>query len=415
MSTLRFFPRASVLILLLLTPLLTQAQVRQSLCSDGFGAFRTSFFTGVQVTVGAAKKGGFATRACSATLAWGKESLPIVPEAASVDIDALGADLGLDSPVVAFQVKNSGTDWFVTYKIYSLEKPPRLLRTLTGGRSFSAADTDLDGRIEIWTDDASAVNGLDRLSVTELDHLPTTVLRFEKHKLIDVSAEFQSYYDHQVSQMQAELDSKQLSNFKNSDGKLEPTPASSLEQRHQRWLTKIRVLEIVWAYLYSGRERQAWEALAEMWPTSDLDRIRSLILNARTAGIRSQVDGVEEKPRLHVKKFAYIYKTASRVPVSTIPGESDEHSDPTSRIFRADVNPEEILIRRLGVGEKPLPQSEEMVDIVIDAAGKVRSAKDVANKDLDLVNDCAGWKFIPAFKDGRPVASRVRLALSYLR
>lgn len=415
MSTLQSFPRASLLILLLLTPLLTQAQVRQSLCSAGFGAFQTSFFTGVQVTVGAAKKEGFATRACSATLAWGKESLPIVPEAASVDIDALGADLGLDSPVVAFQVKNSGTDWFVTYKIYSLEKPPRLLCTLTGGRSFSAADTDLDGRIEIWTDDASAVNGLDRLSVSELDHLPTTVLRFEKHKLIDVSAEFQSHYDHQISQMQAELDSKQVSDFKNSDGKLEPTPASSLEQRHQRWLTKIKVLEIVWAYLYSGRERQAWEALAEMWPTSDLDRIRSLILNARAAGIRSQVDGVEEKPRLHVKKFAYIYKTASRVPGSTIPGESDEHSDPTSRIFRADVNPQEILIRRLGVGEKPLPQSEEMVDIVIDAAGKVRSAKDVANKDLDLVNDCAGWKFIPAFKDGRPVASRVRLALSYLR
>jgi hypothetical protein len=42
---------------------------------------------------------------------------------------------------------------------------------------------------------------------------------------------------------------------------------------HRRRVTKIKVLEIVWAYLYSGREQQAWDALAEMWPSSDLDRI----------------------------------------------------------------------------------------------------------------------------------------------
>lgn len=392
------------------TPVLIQAQ-QQSLCSNGFGAFQTSFFTGVRVTVGPAKKEGFAARACSATLAWGKDSLPIVPEAASVDIDVLGADLGLDSPVVAFQVRDSETDWFVTYKIYSLEKPPRLFRTVTGGTSFSAADTDLDGRVEIWTDDANAVNGMDRLTVGELDFPPTIVLRFEKRKLIDVSAEFQSHYDHQISQLHSEIDSKQLSNFKNSDGKLELTPSSSIEQLHQQRLTKVKVLELVWAYLYSGREHQAWEALAEMWPTSDLDRIRSLILNARTAGVRSQVDGVEEKPRLHVKKFSFVYETA---------GENEEHShgltdDSTSRNFRADVKPQAILLRRRVVGEKPLPQSEKVVDIVIDAAGKVRSAKAVGDKDLDLVNDCADWKFIPAFKDDHPVASRMRLALDYLR
>jgi hypothetical protein len=27
------------------------------------------------------------------------------------------------------------------------------------------------------------------------------------------------------------------------------------------------------------------------------------------------------------------------------------------------------------------------------------------------LNNCTDWKFIPAFKDGRPVASRMRLAL----
>lgn len=409
MPMLRSSRGTAALLLLLATPVATHAQLRQGLCSDGFGAFQTSF-SGVKVTVGAAKKEGFATRACSATLEWGKDSLPVVPEAAAVDIDALGVDLGLESSIVALQVKNSDADWSVTYKIYSLEKPPRLLRTVSGGSSFSAADTDLDGRIEIWTDDASAMNGMDRLSAGELDFPPTIVLRFEKHKLIDVSAEFQSLFDHQVAQLRGELDSAQLDDFKNSDGKLSPTPSLSAEQMHHRRLTKIAVLEIVWAYLYSGREQQAWEALAEMWPPSDLDRIRSLILNARTAGIRSQVDGVEEKTGSHVKKFAYIYETA---------GESNGRpQDPTetaSPNLRADVKPQAILLRRLAVGEIPLPQSEKMVDIVIDAAGKVRSAKAVGNNDLDLVHDCAGWKFIPAFKDGRPVASRMRLALNYFR
>ncbi len=398
MLTLRSFPRTSALLLLLATPVVTHAQVRPSLCSDGFGEFHTSFFSGVKVTVGASRKEGFATRACAATLEWGKDSLPVVPEAAAVDIDALGVDLGLDSPIVALQVKNSTADWFVTYKIYSLKKPPRLLRTITGGSSFSAADTDLDGQIEIWTDDASAVNGMDRLSVAELDFPPTMVLRFEKHKLMDVSVEFQSHFDHQIAQLRGELDSKQLGDFKNSDGTLATTSSLSLEQMHQRRLTKIKILEIVWAYLYSGREQQAWEALAEMWPPSDVDRVRSLMLNARTAGIRSQVDGVGTKLRLHVKK-EYIYETAS---------DSDGNR-------RADVKPQAVLLRRSAVSQMPLRESEEMVEIVVDSAGKVRSATTSGDKDLDLVNDCAGWKFIPAFKDGHPVASRMRLALNYSR
>ena len=329
---------------------------------------------------------------------------------AAVDIDALGVDLGLDTPVVALQVKNSDTDWFVTYKMYSLEKPPRLLRTVTGGSSFSAADTDLDGRIEIWTDDANAVNEMDRLSVGELDFPPTVVLRFEKHKLMDVSAEFQSHFDREIAQLHAELDPKHLADFKNSDGKLLPTPSLSEEQMHQMRLTKIKVMEIVWAYLYSGRDQQAWEALAEMWPPSDLDRIRSLILNARTAGIRSQVDGVDAKLGLHVKKFAYVYETAG-----DSKGRSQDPMEPVSPNLRADVKPQAILLRRAAAGEIPLPQSEETVDIVVDGAGKVRSAKAVDGKDLDFVNDCAGWKFIPAFKNGRPVASRMRLALFYFR
>jgi len=362
------------------------------------------------VTVGAARNGGFATRACSARLGWGHQELPVLSRAAMLDIDALGIDLGLGSPIVAFQTKNSDADWFVTYKIYSLEKPPRLLRTIVGGSSFTAADTDLDGRIEIWTDDAKAVDGMDRLSVGELDFAPTVVLRFDKRNLLDVSSEFQSHFDRQIAEIRGQLDSKQLSDFKNSDSKLLEPPSLPAEQMHRLRLTKIKVLEIVWAYLYSGREQEAWKALADMWPTADFERVRTALTNARGSGIRSQIDGAQSKPRFHVKKFAYIYETTGEPS-----GRSQDPMDPGSANIKADTKPQAILLRHLVVGDTPLPQSEEKVDVVIDAAGKVRSVKTVGKQDSDLLNSCAGWKFIPAFKDGRPVASRMRLSLSYFR
>ena len=394
----------------LATSIFCCGQSHDGLCNAGFGEFQTKFGTGVSVTVGAARNGGFATRACSARLGWGHQELPVLSRAAMLDIDALGIDLGLGSPIVAFQTKNSDADWFVTYKIYSLEKPPRLLRTIVGGSSFTAADTDLDGRIEIWTDDAKAVDGMDRLSVGELDFAPTVVLRFDKRNLLDVSSEFQSHFDRQIAEIRGQLDSKQLSDFKNSDSKLFEPPSLPAEQMHHLRLTKIKVLEIVWAYLYSGREQEAWKALADMWPTADFERVRTALTNARGSGIRSQIDGAQSKPRFHVKKFAYIYETTGEPS-----GRSQDPMDPGSANIKADTKPQAILLRHLVVGDTPLPQSEEKVDVVIDAAGKVRSVKTVGKQDSDLLNSCAGWKFIPAFKDGRPVASRMRLSLSYFR
>jgi outer membrane biosynthesis protein TonB len=61
-------------------------------------------------------------------------------------------------------------------------------------------------------------------------------------------------------------------------------------------------------------------------------------------------------------------------------------------------------------------QPEELlVDLVIDSAGKVRSAEPAGKVkwvDAELINAASGWKFVPAFKDGRPVACRLRLTVS---
>jgi hypothetical protein len=63
-----------------------------------------------------------------------------------------------------------------------------------------------------------------------------------------------------------------LSDFKNSDGQLSTLSPPKMEELHRLRMTKIKVLEIVWCYLYSGREQDAWRALADMWPAADFDR-----------------------------------------------------------------------------------------------------------------------------------------------
>jgi hypothetical protein len=60
-------------------------------------------------------------------------------------------------------------------------------------------------------------------------------------------------------------------------------------------------------YLSSGREQDAWDALARTWPPADLDRIRTSIVNAQARGLRSQVDGVSHKPPPSRPKHSEIY------------------------------------------------------------------------------------------------------------
>jgi hypothetical protein len=89
----------------------------------------------------------------------------------------------------------------MTYQIYSLQKPPKLLRTIARGDffSFSAADTDLRGRIEIWTGDVQAISGFGGLDAGEFEFAPTMVVQFESNRLMDVSTEFQSHFGEQIA------------------------------------------------------------------------------------------------------------------------------------------------------------------------------------------------------------------------
>ena len=80
--------------------------------------------------------------------------------------------------------------------------------------------------------------------------------------------------------------------------------------------------------------------------------------------------------------------------------------------------PEPIMLRRpppVGIADKDLPQSELLLELVVDAAGKVRTVEPAGkakSADANLIYTAGGWKFIPAFKAGQAVASRMRLAIS---
>jgi hypothetical protein len=109
--------------------------------------------------------------------------LVVAGSAAEVDLDAFGTDFGDGIPVASFQIKKTDSDCCMDYAVYSLQKPPRLLRTITGGEFFSASDADLDGSAEVFTDDAAAASGFERPTLGEMDSPPTIVFRLANNHL----------------------------------------------------------------------------------------------------------------------------------------------------------------------------------------------------------------------------------------
>src|SRR6478752_3840239 len=203
-----------------LTNSVCHAQSHDVICRDGGGEFEAGPNAGIRVHVGAARNGELAARVCEAALSWGNESLVISPAASDLDIDAFAVDLGLGPLVVTAQVRKSKTECCMVYNIYSLRTPPELLRSISGGQFFSAADTDLDGRVEIWTDDAASVEGFENLRLNDLDFPPLLVLRFVRGRLLDVSSEFRPAFDQKIAEVRAKVDPQALADFKSSDGRL---------------------------------------------------------------------------------------------------------------------------------------------------------------------------------------------------
>jgi hypothetical protein len=246
------------------------------------------------------------------------------------------------------------------------------------------------------------VDGFEKLTLGELDFPPTVVFRFTHGQLTDVSAEFPEYYDNEIEKIKAGLRVQDVEDFKRSDGHLvEASTPASIDRLRALRTTKIRVLEMVWAYLYSGRDQAAWETVTKMWPATDVGRIHDALLKARSQGVHNRAQSTSVGS-LGKKKHAQIFQIEE--------GSSPENHPEV-------IPPQPILLERFPASSVQISTSEPevLLNLVIDAAGKVRSAQPatkMAMGDPGLIDAATGWKFVPAFKDGKPIASRVRMAVS---
>jgi hypothetical protein len=102
---------------------------------------------------------------------------------------------------------------------------------------------------------------------------PRMVLQVDAAGLHDVSAQFVEQYDSEIALALAKIAAGDVGKFLEAD----------FED------AKKVVLEIVLAYLYSGREEQAWQTLDEMWPKEDRERIKKLIVKTRAQGFLSKL------------------------------------------------------------------------------------------------------------------------------
>jgi hypothetical protein len=162
-----------------------------------------------------------------------------------------------------------------TYWIVSLGNQAGLLKELSNQTAIGFRETP-DGHIDLETGDG-AFDYFDCLSHAETV-FPTVFLRMQGRALQDVGSEHWDYYANQIEEARRRITAEELRQFrdsKNQDEMCEGDPRATMP----------KVLAIVFANLYGGKEQEAWKALDEMWPPGDKDRIRKLILQKRAEGI----------------------------------------------------------------------------------------------------------------------------------
>ncbi len=195
----------------------------------------------------------------------------------AMSIDEIsGKDINGDGkPDAVFVGYSGGAHCCWTYWVLSLGDRPGLLNELSNQTAIGFRETT-DGHIDFWTGDG-AFDYFDCLSHAETV-FPMVFLRLQGRKLKDVGPEHWDDYANQIAEARKGITAEELREFreaKNQEELCEGNPRATIP----------KVLAIVFADLYGGREQEAWKALDEMWPPTDKRRIRQLILEKRVKGI----------------------------------------------------------------------------------------------------------------------------------
>jgi hypothetical protein len=179
-------------------------------------------------------------------------------------------------PDIVFEGYSGGAHCCWTYYVVSLGETPGLIRKFKNEVAARFFSNPVTGQIEIATGDGA----FDSFALSHAESpFPEVHLRLEGKSLVDISNTHVLEYNREIREAKMQLDPKAISQFRSVTA-----PDDLIEGDLNRQTVSI-VLQIVFAYLYSGRKALAHQAVREMWPAFDQQRVWKLTLDTRREGI----------------------------------------------------------------------------------------------------------------------------------
>jgi TonB family protein len=333
---------------------------------------------------------------CRLSVSLGNQEL-FATQAKIIDVLAIGLDLNLDGrPDLAFQTGPAGECCW-TLHLLSLEKPPKLVGELANRFPFFLREQSGYGVPEFWTQDGAFGGGFDGLTVEELADLPNLAIQWAGANAFDVSSlsRYWRNHDQATAKLDSQLTPERIAAFRQSDGKLESSGPDLQPLRK----TKAQALAIILTYLFAGYDGSAWAKLEELWPVSDAPRIRRLLADALATGLRSRLaqPPVFTNRNCQAPTVEPVFKAGGKVTPPRITYQPDPEYSEQARAEKL--------------------QGTLLLDALISADGCVRELRLVRRLGLGLdekaIKAVLGWKFDPAKQDGKLVAVRVNIEVSF--
>ena len=174
-------------------------------------------------------------------------------------------------PGLVLEGYSGGAHCCYTYVIVDLGDLPVILQPVTNESPFYFFKDEASHQFRVMTSDG-AFDYFDGMCHA-CAPFPRVVLRIDRDGLHDVSSQFTEQYDSEIALARARIAEGEISKFQIAD----------FED------AKKVVLEIVFSYLYSGRETQAWQTLDEMWPAGDRERVKGVIIKTKAGGLLTKL------------------------------------------------------------------------------------------------------------------------------